>query len=203
MHWSPIRYAHNGDVAIAYSVAGDGDLDVLVIGGFVGHLEISTTLPMAARFWERMGTYARLIAFDKRGMGLSDRDVGGYTLENVADDALAVLDAVGVRETAVFGISEGGSAATMLAAAHADRVTAMVQYGTYARLSQAPDYPEGIPVDVVQKFWREMLVDWGNPASIGIWAPTHAHDAALRDWWARMLRFAAQPQRCAGDRGDV
>jgi class 3 adenylate cyclase len=91
--WSPIRYAHNEGVAIAYTTAGTGDLDVLVIGGFVGHLEISPTLPLAARFWDRMVGFSRLIAFDKRGMGLSDRDVGEYTLENVAEDALAVLDA--------------------------------------------------------------------------------------------------------------
>jgi pimeloyl-ACP methyl ester carboxylesterase len=73
--WGPIRYAHNGDVAIAYTTGGKGGLDVLLIGGFVGHLEISSTLLWAARFWDRMAGFSRLIAFDKRGMGLSDRDV--------------------------------------------------------------------------------------------------------------------------------
>src|SRR4051812_21608608 len=115
---SPIRYAHNGDVAIAYNVAGSGDVDLLTIGGFVGHLEIVPSLPLMARFTDRMCSFARVISFDKRGMGLSDRDAGAYTLENVAEDALAVLDAVGVERAVVFGISEGGAAATMLAAAH-------------------------------------------------------------------------------------
>lgn len=191
--WSPVQYAHNGDVAIAYSTYGQGDLDLLIIGGFIGHLEISPTLPIAARFWERIGSYARLIAFDKRGMGLSDRDAGAYTLENIADDALAVLDAVGVERTAIFGISEGGSAATMLAAAHSARVSAMVQYGTYARLSEAPDYPQGVPVEALREFWRWMRENWGKPDSIQLWAPSHARDPDMRDWWARMLRSGLSP----------
>ena len=106
--------------------SGSG-IDLFVIGGLgSSHLGSSRTLPAAQRFWDRMGSFARVILFDKRGMGLSDRDAGAYTLENVVDDALAVLDALGVAQAAIFGISEGGSAATMLAAAHPDRVSAMV-----------------------------------------------------------------------------
>jgi pimeloyl-ACP methyl ester carboxylesterase len=138
--WAPIRYARNGDVSIAYTTAGEAPIDLLFVGGFVSHLEIGASLPLSERFFDRLSSFARVICFDKRGMGLSDRE-GLYTLENTADDALAVLDAVGVEQAAVFGISEGGAAATMLAAVHPDRVNAMVQYGTYARVSQAPDYP--------------------------------------------------------------
>ncbi len=191
--WAPIRYVHNGDVAIAYTAGGQGELDVLVIGGFVGHLEISLALPLAARFWDRMAGFSRLIAFDRRGMGLSDRDVGEFTLESIADDALAVLDAVGAQRVAVFGISEGGSAATMLAAAHPERITAMVQYATYARVSQAPDYPEGVPADVLRAFWGRMRENWGDPRSIEMWAPSLAGDPEVRDWWSRMLRFGSSP----------
>jgi class 3 adenylate cyclase len=191
--WGPIRYAHNGDVAIAYTTGGEGELPLLVIGGFVGHLEISPTLPLAARFWDRMARFSRLIAFDKRGMGLSDRDVGEYTLENIAEDALAVLDAVAAEKVAVFGISEGGPAATMLAAAHPDRVSAMVQFGTYARMSRAPDYPQGIPAATLRAFWGRMRENWGDPSSIALWAPTLVDDAEARDWWARMLRSGLSP----------
>ncbi len=113
---------------------------MLFIGGFVNHLEIGMDSPLAQRFWERMGSFARVVVFDKRGMGLSDRDAGAYTVENIVDDALVVLDACGVERSVVFGVSEGGSAATMLAAAHPDRVSAMVQYGTYARVSPAEGY---------------------------------------------------------------
>lgn len=107
MAWEPIRYAQNGDVSIAYTVGGDGPVDVLFIGGFVSHLEIFAELPLAQRFWERMGSFARIISFDKRGMGLSDREAGAYTLENVVGDALAVLDALRAERVVVFGVSEG------------------------------------------------------------------------------------------------
>jgi pimeloyl-ACP methyl ester carboxylesterase/DNA-binding CsgD family transcriptional regulator len=190
---APIRYAHNGEAAIAYRVIGDGPADMLFVGGFVSHLEIGVEPPLAHRFWERIGEFARVIVFDKRGMGLSDRDAGAYTLENVVDDALAVLDACGVERTVVFGVSEGGSAATLLAVAHPERVSAMVQYGTFARMSRADDYPEGVPVEVTRRFWRRMIERWGEPVSIQDWAPGAAHDPEVREWWARMLRSGASP----------
>jgi pimeloyl-ACP methyl ester carboxylesterase len=191
--WDPIRYAHNGEVAIAYTTAGTGPLDVLLIGGFVSHLELTPMLPQAAQFFDRLTGFSRVIGFDKRGMGLSDRDVGGYTLENIADDALAVLDAVGVERAAVFGMSEGGSAATMLAAAHPDRVSAMVQFATYARVSQAPDNPHGIPVDQLKAFWTQMQETWGDPESLRLWAPSLAADPEARAWWGRLLRSGVSP----------
>ena len=191
--WEPIRYARNGDVSIAYRVGGGGPVDVLFIGGFVSHLEIGLELPLAARFFERLGSFARIISFDKRGMGLSDRDAGAYTLENVVDDALAVLDAVGAERVVVFGVSEGGSAATMLVASHPERVRAMVQYGTFARLSQAPDYPEGIPPDVLRGFVTRMIDEWGEPAALELWAPSLTGDREVEDWWARLLRSGTSP----------
>ena len=189
----PIRYAHNGEAAIAYRVVGDGPADVLFMGGFVSHLEIGMEPPLAQRFWERMGSFARVIAFDKRGMGLSDRDAGAYTLENIVDDALAVLDACEVERAVVFGVSEGGSAATMLAAAHSERVSALVQYGAFARVSRSHDYPEGIPVELIRSLWGQMLDTWGEPASIDYWAPSVARDPEVREWWARMLRSGTSP----------
>lgn len=191
--WAPIRYVRNGDVSVAYTVVGAGSVDVLFIGGFVSHLEIGMELPLAQRFWERLGSFARVISFDKRGMGLSDRDAGAYALENIVDDALAVLDVCRVERPVVFGVSEGGSAATMLAATHPDRVRAMVQYGTYARVSRAEDYQAGIPVDVARRFWDRMIESWGDPFSIDYWAPSAAHDPEVREWWARMLRSGVSP----------
>jgi pimeloyl-ACP methyl ester carboxylesterase len=185
--WTPIRYA------IAYTVGGRGGVDLLFITGFVGHLEIGPSLPLAQRFWDRVASFARIIAFDKRGMGLSDRDPDSYALENISDDAIAVLDALGLERTAVFGVSEGGAAATMLAATHPDRVSAMVQYGTYARVSQARDYPEGIPAERTRVFWGRMLETWGEPATVDLWAPSMAGDPELRDWWARLMRSGASP----------
>jgi pimeloyl-ACP methyl ester carboxylesterase len=183
--WTPIRYAHNGDLSIAYRVAGDGPVDLLFMGGFVSHLEIGLEPPLAERFWERMGSFARVIAFDKRGMGLSD--TGAYTLENIMSDALAVLDACGVERAVVFGVSEGGAAATMLAATHPERVSAMVQYGTYARMSRAPDYPDGIPVEVTRAFWGRTIEHWGDPVSIDDWAPST---------WRSLRRSRRRSIRC-------
>ena len=190
--WAPVRYARNGDVSIAYTVRGAGPVNVLFIGGFIGHLELGMAHPLAQRFWNRMCSFARVVAFDKRGTGLSDRE-GAYTLENVVGDALAVLDAVGLERVVLFGISEGGSAATMLAATHPDRVSAMVQYGTYARVTVTPDYPEGFPLELVRHTWDRMLEEWGDPATIDLWAPSSASDPELRDWWGRMLRSGASP----------
>jgi pimeloyl-ACP methyl ester carboxylesterase len=191
--WGPIRYARNGDVSIAYRVGGEEPVDLLFISGFVSHLEIGVELALAQRFFERLGSFARIIAFDKRGMGLSDRDAGAYTLENVVDDALAVLDAAGVERAIVFGVSEGGSAATMLAAAHPDRVSSMVLYGAFARLARAPDYPEGIPPDVLEGFVTRMAEEWGQAAMLELWAPSLAGDPAAIDWWARWLRSGTSP----------
>src|SRR5947209_13139202 len=161
------------------------------MGGFVSHLEIGLEPPLAEPFWERMGSFARVIAFDKRGTGLSDS--GAYTLENIVGDALAVLDACGVERVVVFGVSEGGAAATMLAATHPECVRAMVQYATYARMSRAPDYSEGIPVELTRQFWGGMIEQWGDPSSIDAWAPSAAGDPEVREWWARMLRSGASP----------
>jgi pimeloyl-ACP methyl ester carboxylesterase len=191
--WGPIRYARNGDVSIAYRVGGEKPVDLLFISGFVSHLEIGVELALAQRFFERLGSFARIIAFDKRGMGLSDRDAGAYTLENVVDDALAVLDAAGVERAVVFGVSEGGSAATMLAAAHPHRVSSMALYGAFARLARGPDYPEGIRPDVLEGFVTRMAEEWGQAAMLELWAPSLAGDAVAIDWWARWLRSGTSP----------
>ena len=198
MDWDPIRYAHNGDVSIAYTTGGRGAVDILVIGGFVSHLEIGLEHPLAARFYERLASFARVIAFDKRGMGLSDRDAGAYTLENIVDDALAVLDAAGSERPVVFGFSEGGAATTMLAATHADRIKAMVQFGTYARIPAAPDYPEGLDPATIQGFWDLIYDHWAEGETVDWWAPSLAGDAELRDWWARLLRSGLSPGGARG-----
>jgi class 3 adenylate cyclase len=104
-----------------------------------------------------------------------------------------VLDDCGVQRAVVFGVSEGGSASTMLAAMHPERVSAMVQYGTYARASQAEGYPEGILREVSRGFWKQMIERWGDPFSIDYWAPSTANDPELREWWARMLRSGVSP----------
>jgi class 3 adenylate cyclase/predicted alpha/beta hydrolase len=186
--WAPIRYVQSGSVSIAYSTVGTGPVDVLFLGGFVSHLEIGAEIDEARRFWTRLASFCRLIVFDKRGMGLSDREAGPYTLEDVVDDALAVLDAVDAERVVVFGVSEGGAAATLLAASHPSRVSALVQFGTFPRLIEGADYPGGLSLPALQGLEKLLVEEWGDPRSLDLWAPSIAHDPEMRRWWGRMLR---------------
>ena len=193
MDWSRVRYAQNGDISIAYRTLGEAPLDLLFVSGFVSHLEIGTELPAARRFFERLAGFARVICFDKRGMGLSDRGAGEYTIEGVAEDMLAVLDAAGSRRAAIFGVSEGGPATTYFAAAHPDRTRAIVEYGTYARIAMAPDYPEGIDPTRTHRMTSALVEDWGGTARLEWWAPSWADDVEAREWWGKLLRAGTSP----------
>jgi pimeloyl-ACP methyl ester carboxylesterase len=188
-----IRYAQNGDVSIAYRVLGDGPVDLIFVTGFVGHLEIALELGLARRFFDRLGSFARVIFFDKRGFGLSDRGAGSYTIEAVAEDMVTLLDEVGMERAAVFGVSEGGPTAALFAATHADRTTALVQYGTYGRVSSAPDYPQGFRVDAIEAMSQGLIDSWGTGDSIELFAPGAAVDREIRDWWGRLLRGGTSP----------
>jgi class 3 adenylate cyclase len=188
-----IRYARNGDVSIAYTVIGEGELDLIFVGGFVGHLEIVPELPASREFWERLGSFAKVICFDKRGMGLSDRDVGEYTVEGIAEDMRAVLDAAGCERAAVFGVSEGGSAATYFAATQPDRVSSLVEYGTYARLARTADNPSGVPAELILSTTERMAAAWGDDPHLEWWAPSWKDDLEAQRWWGRLLRAGTSP----------
>src|SRR5262249_50793242 len=125
------RYARSGDVRIAYQVVGNGPFDLVFVPGFVSNIELFWETPWANVF-SRLATFCRLIIFDKRGTGLSDRDVGIATLEERMDDVRAVMDAAGSERAALFGISEGGSMSLLFAATYPERVPALVLYGSYA-----------------------------------------------------------------------
>jgi pimeloyl-ACP methyl ester carboxylesterase len=187
-----IRYTQNDDISIAYTTFGEGDIDLIFVSGFVSHLEIFGELSYARRFWGRLGSFARVIAFDKRGMGLSDR-IGPYTIEGVAEDMVAVLDAVGCKRAAVFGVSEGGSAATLFAATHPERTSHLVQFGTYARMAVAPDFPDGFEPERMRRLSERMREQWGEPALLRFWAPSWDEDREAREWWGRLLRNGASP----------
>lgn len=198
MENSPIRYAHNGDVSIAFTVFGEGPLDLIFVTGFVGHLELAFESPLARRFWRRMASFCRVVAFDKRGFGLSDRGAGSYTVEAVAEDMIAVLDAAEVEKAAVFGVSEGGAAAATFAATYPERTSALVEFATYARVAKGRDYPQGVPVDDIRRMQRRLIEGWGSGDSLRLFAPSESEDSELREWWARLLRGGTSP---AGVRG--
>jgi pimeloyl-ACP methyl ester carboxylesterase/class 3 adenylate cyclase len=137
------RYAMSGDVAIAYQVVGDGPFDVVDIPGFVSHVEMGWEMPYIGELWRRLSSIARLIVFDKRGTGMSDRITGAPPLETRMDDVRAVMDAVGSTRAALFGNSEGAPMSLLFAATYPERAGALVLRGGFARLTWAPDYPWG------------------------------------------------------------
>jgi class 3 adenylate cyclase len=184
-----IKYVRADDgTSIAYAVLGDGPFDLLCIPGFVSHLELFWEAPGADHYFGRLSSFARLIMFDKRGQGLSDRPPGPPPLEQSAADARMVLDAAGSEKAAVYGISEGGPMSILLAATSPERVTALALYGTWARLVQGPDYPEGIPPAQFERFIAANRDNWGGPVALSLWAPSLLGDADAERWWARLLR---------------
>ncbi len=189
-----IRYVETEDgTNIAYSVAGDGPFDLLCIPGFVSHLELFWEAPGADRYFGRLASFARLIMFDKRGQGLSDRPPTPPTLEQSASDARAVLDAAGSEQAAVYGVSEGGPMSILLAATNPERVTALALYGTWARLVEGPDYPEGLPLELFDRSIAGVRKDWGGPVALKLWAPGLIGNEAAERWWAKLLRQGTSP----------
>src|SRR6184192_4486896 len=139
----PTQYAKSGDASIAYQVVGDGPIDVVLVLGFATHVELQWESPPFARFFERISSFSRLIVFDKRGTGLSDPVTEVPTLEQRIDDVRAVMDAAGSERAVLFGVSEGGPMSALFAATHPERVSHLILYATYARMTWAEDHPAG------------------------------------------------------------
>ncbi len=188
------KYTQSGDVSIAYQVVGSGPLDLLIVPGFISHLEQAWEDPAYSRFLQRLASFSRLIRFDKRGTGLSDRIAEIPTFEQRMDDVRAVMDATGSERATLFGISEGGPMSVLFAATYPERTSALVLYGSIARGAWAPDYPWGAKLDEGREEWLEgWRKEWGGPYAIETWAPSVAHDAQFRQWWAKYLRLGASP----------
>ncbi len=190
----PIRYVDNDGVSIAYQVIGKGPVDLLFIPGFVSHIEMSWETPDYVSFFEQLGRIARVITFDKRGVGLSDRVPGGPSLDQTVRDALCVLDAVGSKSTFVFGTSEGGAAAVLLASMFPDRVSGLILFGATAKVVRSGDEPVwSSPREAFDQRLAALLSSWGEPWAIERFAPSRRHDKAFVAWWPRCLRAAASP----------
>lgn len=187
------RYAKSGDVHIAYQVVGSGALDLVVVPGWVSHLETAWEQPALARFLERLASFSRLILIDRRGTGLSDRVAEVPSLEDRMDDVRAVMDAAGSEKAALFGISEGGPMCLLFAATYPERTRAVVLFGTTACVMQRDDYPIGIPSEPFEAFAERMAAEWGTGVSAEVFAPSIADDGAFRRTWARVERNSASP----------
>ncbi len=186
------HYAKSGDVNIAYQVVGDGPRDLVLVPGFVSHLDNDWDDPRSAHLLERLASFSRLIRFDKRGTGLSDRPGGLPDLETRMDDVRAVMDAAGSERATLFGYSEGGPMSCLFAATHPDRTTALVLYGTYAkRVDPDDDYPWVATGEQRQAYADQIEREWGFESDLGTMAPNA--DAALTAWWRARARASASP----------
>lgn len=194
------RYARNGDIHLAYQVAGTGPHDLIVVQtGPSSHIDHQWEEPAAAGTLRRLASFSRLIMFDNRGVGMSDPVGPGAipTMQDDVDDIRAVLDATGSERAVLLGMYAGGAASIVFAATHPERVEALVLMSTYARLRWAPDYVIGVDDAVVDQVEQVMLASWGTGASIDVTNPSVAGDPAVRRWFAEMERLAASPATAA------
>ena len=186
---SPVKYAKSGNVHIAYRIFGDGPHDIVLVPGTLSHVELFWELPANEYLLKRLTSFARVIVFDKRGQGLSDR-VAGLTLEERVDDVLAVMDAARSKRATIYGWSEGGAASLMLAATHPERTSALVLYGTYASMKADPWVVTG---DVFARFLGTMEKHWGEGICVGFYAPSRRKDEVFVRSFGRLERAAASP----------
>jgi len=188
-------YVQNGDVNIAYQVIGDGPVDIVFVMGWVSHLEYFWKHHLFASFLERLASFSRLILFDKRGTGLSDRVPNDRlpTLEQRMEDVHAVMDAVGSERAVLVGVSEGGPMCALFAATYPERTSGVVMFGTYAKRIRDIDYPWAPTIEQRNAFFDVVKRDWGKPVGIEERAPSMAGDPEFRDWWAEYLRMGASP----------
>lgn len=188
------HYAKTGDgVHIAYQVLGDGPKDLVVIEGFISNVELGWDNPGVERFRRGLADFSRLILFDKRGVGVSDRVEGAATLEQRMDDVLAVMDAVGSERAVLIGLSEGGPVALLFAATYPERVEALILHGAMARATEAPGYPWAAPADAMLEAVELYAGDLFNGSDIYIWAPSLADNAEAMAWLGRYRRASASP----------
>jgi class 3 adenylate cyclase len=190
------RYARSGEIGIAYQVFGEGDLDLVLAFPFLSHLDLMWESPALSHFLRRLGSFARVLVFDRRGVGLSDPAEGAPTLEERMDDVRAVMDAAGSERAALLGMSEGATMCMLFAATYPERTSALVLWGAMARSTAAPDYPWAPPREAVSEAQEELIGPmWGQGATIEIFSPSLAGDDRAREFQARFERQAASPMR--------
>src|SRR5947208_2806662 len=182
------QYAKSGDVHIAYQAFGDGPINLVMVPGFVSNVENYWDQPDFARFLNRLGSYARVVTFDKRGTGMSDRVAELPGLDQRMDDLRAVMDAAGMEQASLLGISEGGPLAVLFAATYPGRCRGLILYGSFSRFSY------WFPTDEsLANFFGYVEKAWGTGGSVQRFAPSRTNDATFQQWWGRNERLGASP----------
>lgn len=188
-----VRFAESGHEAVAYATIGDGKEAVVIIPGFISHIEIAWEQPAIRAFVQSLAQTHTVVVFDRRGVGLSERIGATCSAEAAESDVITLLDHAGIERAWLFGSSEGGPIALRLAANHPQRVRGVVLMGAMAKGSASDDYPWALPPQAFDAWMAKMQADWGGPADIAMFAPSAEHDPQMRAWWARMLRHATSP----------
>ena len=182
------QYAKSGDVHVAYQVFGEGDVDLVFVPGFVSHIENYWDEPNFARWLRRLGSFTRVIMFDKRGTGLSDQVSELLGMDQRMDDVRAVMDAEGVDRAAIFGISEGGSLASLFAASHPERAKALILFGSFAQFSS------WIPTqEALDSLINYIDTNWGSGEGWLKFNPSMEGNLAFKEWWGKFERLGASP----------
>ncbi len=194
----PTQYVSGDGVHLAFQTYGSGRTDILLLTGFVSHVERVWEDARCRGFLSSIAAMGRLILFDRRGVGLSDRVGFSPSVEATAHDIRTVLDATGSRRVVLFGASEGGPACIRFAADHPDRVAGLILFASLAKGSAAPDYPHALHADQYTAWLQQMASAWGGPAGIEAFAPSLVADAKARTWWAGLLRAASSPGALRG-----
>ena len=194
----PTRYVYGGDVHLAFQTYGAGRIDVLVLPGFVSHVERVWEEPRCRAFLSTVAGMGRLILLDRRGIGLSDRVGFNPSVDVTAQDICTVVDAAGSRRVVLFGASEGGPACIRFAGDHPDRVAGLILFGSLAKGNATPDYPHALEASQYDKWLQQLVAVWGGPAGIETFAPSLSRDPQARAWWAGLLRAASSPGAIKG-----
>jgi pimeloyl-ACP methyl ester carboxylesterase/DNA-binding CsgD family transcriptional regulator len=201
--WSPpeTQYARSGDFSIAFQALGDAPIDLVFIPGFVSNLELTWDWPPLAAFYRAFTAFARVILFDKRGTGLSDRVRLMPTTEERMDDLRAVMDASGSERAAVVGVSEGAPLAISFTAAHPERIAALILYAPLPKATRSDDYPWAQPAEWWEDTARQFEQSWGSPeymhADVAWRAPSESGNEAFVRWWGIYRRLGASPGAAA------
>ena len=189
------QYTKSNHINIAYQVFGSGPVDLVYIPGWVSNIDQMWACPELVHFLQELGKMTRVILFDKRGTGLSDRVVGFATLEERMDDIRAVMDAVDSEKAVLFGHSEGGSVSALFAATYPDRVISLISFGIFARRRYSTDYPWAPTDEERQEVYDMIENSWGGGAmGLETLAPSKAHDRIFMDWLASYFRSGASPR---------
>jgi class 3 adenylate cyclase len=190
---SDTRYAKSGEFHIAFQVHGSGEVDLIWAPSYFSHIEAQMEEPAFRRFVNRLGNFARVILFDKRGTGLSDRVAQLPGLDDRMDDFRAVLDAADSRKAALLGTCEGGALSALFAATYPERTRALILANSFARATATADYPWADPLEAWQR-WAETITEgWGTGEFLDKFAPSMADDPRVQEWWPRFQRLAVSP----------